>query len=213
MQMNESLAKCSLKRMREPKFLLRAMALSDQALKEHMDKEEDQPDTKYSAPKITYEKLTTYWGERLDPKASHSHSVKKISPFDFANDLVTASQWLHYLSVEQTVKMKPLNELYFSRYLNSVQHFPMLLAGRNIENFDVLAYLTRQVHNRTAFYLLSEERTQDFESLVPTWTGLITKLGSKATKAQLDEIYEDVKVKPEAIDALIEQMRNWSYKS
>jgi hypothetical protein len=213
MQMNESLAKCSLKRMREPKFLLRAMALSDQALKAHMDEEEDQPDTKYTAPKITYEKLTTYWGERLDPKASHSHSVKKISPFDFANDLVTASQWLHALSVEQTAKMKPLDELYFSRYLNSVQHYPMLLAGRNFEDFDALAHLTRQVHNRTAFYLLSEERTQDFESLVPTWTGLITKLGSKATKAQLDEIYEDVKVKPEAIDALIEQMRNWSYKS
>jgi hypothetical protein len=213
MQMNESLAKCSLKRMREPKFLLRAMALSDQALKEHMDAEEDQPDTKFSAPKITYEKLTTYWGERLDPKASHSHLVKKISPFDFADDLVSASQWLHAFSVERTAKNKPLDELYFSRYLNSVQHYPMLLAGRNFEDFDALAHLTRQVHNRTAFYLLSEERTQDFESLVPTWTGLITKLGSKATKAQLDNIYEDVKVKPEAIDALIEQMRNWSYKS
>ena len=213
MNMNESLAKCSLKRMREPKFLLRAMALSDQALKEHMDDDVDQPDTKFTAPKITYEKLTTYWGERLDPKASHSHSVKKISPFDFATDLVTASQWLHALSVEQTTKMKSLDELYFSRYLNSVQHYPMLLAGRNFEDFDALAHLARQVHNRTAFYLLSEERTQDFESLVPTWTGLIAKLGSKATKAQLDEIYEGVRVKPEAIDALIEQMRNWSYKS
>ena len=214
MQMNESLAKCSLKRMREPKFLLRAMALSDQAIKDHMDEENDQPETKYTAPKITYEKLTTYWGERLDPKASHSHAVKKISPFDFSDDLVRASQWLHALSKEQTIKEKPLNELYFSRYLNSVQHYPMLLAGRIFDSFDVLAHLTRQVHNRTAFYLLSEERTQDFESLVPTWTGLITKLGSKATKAQLDEIYEkEIKVKSEAIDALIEQMRNWSYKS
>jgi hypothetical protein len=214
MQMNESLAKCSLKRMREPKFLLRAMALSDQALRDHMSEEEDQPETKYTAPKITYEKLTTYWGERLDPKSSHSHSVKKISPFQFADDLVNASQWLHALSQEQTVKMKALDELYFSRYLNSVQHYPMLLAGRIFEDFDVLAHLTRQVHNRTSFYLLSEERTQDFESLVPTWTGLIAKLGSKATKAQLDEIYEkNVKVSAESIDALIEQMRNWSYKS
>ncbi|CAN2207684.1 Domain of unknown function DUF262 [Candidatus Nanopelagicaceae bacterium] len=214
MQMNESLAQCSLKRMREPKFLLRAMALSDQALKDHMEEESDQPDTKFTAPKITYEKLTTYWGERLDPKASHSHSVKKVSPFDFADDLVNASQWLHALSKEQTVKMKSLTELYFSRYLNSVQHYPMLLAGRNFNDFEVLAHLTRQVHNRTAFYLLSEERTQDFESLVPTWTGLITKLGSKATKSQLDDIYlNDVQVSVEAIDALVEQMRNWSYKS
>lgn len=214
MQMNESLAGCSLKRMREPKFLLRAMALSDQALRDHMSEEEEQPDTKYTAPKITYEKLTTYWGERLDPKTSHSHAVKKISPFHFADDLVSASQWLQALSQEQSIKKKSLNELYFSRYLNSVQHYPMLLAGRVFEDFEVLAHLTRQVHNRTSFYLLSEERTQDFESLVPTWTGLIAKLGSKATKAQLDEIYEkNVKVSSEAIDALIEQMRNWSYKS
>ena len=214
LQMNESLAKCSLKRMREPKFLLRAMALSDQAIKDHMDSESDLPDTKYTAPKITYEKLTTYWGERLDPKSAHSHSVKRIGPLDFSNDLVSASQWLHALSVEQTVKQKSLKELYFSRYLNSVQHFPMLLAGRNITDFDVLAHLTNQVHKRTAFYLLSEERTQDFEALVPTWTGLISKLGQKATKAQLDDIYSSsVQVKEESLDALIEQMRNWSYRS
>jgi len=214
MKMNESLAKCSLKRMREPKFLLRAMALADQALKEHMEEDQDVPNTKFIAPKITYEKLTTYWGERLSPKSSIAHSVKKISPFDFADDLVNASQWLHALSQDQTAKQKSLRELYFSRYLNSVQHYPMLLAGRNIKDFDVMAHLTRQVHNRTSFYLLSEERTQDFESLVPTWTGLITKLGSKATKAQLDDIYaSSVQVKSEAIDSLIEQVRNWSYKS
>jgi hypothetical protein len=59
---------------------------------------------------------------------------------------------------------------------------------------------------------LSEERTQDFESLVPTWTALIAKVGTKATKSDLDEIFDKyVKVSEESLDALIEQMRFWSY--
>jgi len=108
--------------------------------------------------------------------------------------------------------MKKVDELYFSRYLNSVQHYPMLLAGRHIADTAVFTHLARQVHNRTAFYLLSEERTQDFESLVPTWTALISKLDAKTKKEQLDEIYDEyVKVSESAIDALIEQVRNWSY--
>lgn len=214
LQMNESLAKCSLKRMREPKFLLRALALADQDIQEHAVTEAGEPDTKFSAPKITYEKLTTYWGDRLDPKAKKSQLEKKISPFLFADDLVKAGQWLHAFSNESTADMKPLDELYFSRYLNSVQHYPMLLAGREIKDFSVLEHLTKQVHIRTAFYLLSEERTQDFESLVPTWTALIAKVGPKASKNDLNEIYDKyVKVSDEALDALIEQMRNWSYTS
>jgi hypothetical protein len=211
LQMNESLAKCSLKRMREPKYLLRALALADQGIQEHASSDPGEPDTKFSAPKITYEKLTNYWGDKLDPKDTDGKG-KGIDPFKFADDLVTASQWLHALSVESTIKMKKLDELYFSRYLNSVQHYPMLLAGRHIADTAVLTHLVRQVHNRTAFYLLSEERTQDFESLVPTWTALISKLDAKATKEQLDEIYNEyVKVSESAIDALIEQVRNWSY--
>lgn len=212
LQMNESLAKCSLKRMREPKFLLRALALSDQAIQEKSETEGEEPDTKFSAPKITYEKLTTYWGERLDPRVKGTETIKKVDPFVFAEDLVKASQWLHALSTENTLKQKPLDELYFSRYLNSVQHFPMLLAGRDINEYSTFLHLINQVHKRTAFYLLSEERTQDFEALVPTWTALIAKEGAKLTIEKLDEIYESyVKVSPDQIEALIEQMRNWSY--
>lgn len=214
LQMNESLAKCSLKRMREPKFLLRALALADQDIQEHTITDSEDPETKFSAPKITYEKLTNYWGDKLDPKNKEISTEKKISPFSFADDLVKASQWLHAFSNESTIDMKPLDELYFARYLNSVQHYPMLLAGRYIKDLNVLTHLAKQVHIRNAFYLLSEERTQDFESLVPTWTALIAKTGEKATKEQLDEIYEKyVKVSDESLNALIEQMRNWTYNS
>jgi len=212
LQMNESLAKCSLKRMREPKFLLRGLALADQDIQEHSVVDGEEPDTKYSAPKITYEKLTTYWGDKLDPKNKDIPLEKKITPFAFSDDLVKASQWLHAFSNESTIDQNPLDELYFARYLNSVQHYPMLLAGRNIKDLSVLSHLTKQVHVRTAFYLLSEERTQDFESLVPVWTALIAKAGPKASKSDLDEIFgKYVQVSDESISALIEQMRNWSY--
>ena len=170
LQMNESLAKCSLKRMREPKFLLRGLALADQDIQEHSVVDGEEPDTKYSAPKITYEKLTTYWGDKLDPNNKVIPLEKKVTPFAFSDDLVKASQWLHAFSNETTIDEKPLDELYFARYLNSVQHYPMLLAGRGIKDLSVLTHLTKQVHVRTAFYLLSEERTQDFESLVPVWS-------------------------------------------
>jgi hypothetical protein len=212
LKMNESLAKCSLKRMREPKFLLRGLALADQDIQEHSVVDGEEPDTKYSAPKITYEKLTTYWGDKLDPNNKVIPLEKKVTPFAFSDDLVKASQWLHAFSNESTIDEKPLDELYFARYLNSVQHYPMLLAGRGIKDLSVLTHLTKQVHVRTAFYLLSEERTQDFESLVPVWTALIAKAGSKASKSDLDEIFSKyVQVSDESISALIEQMRNWSY--
>jgi hypothetical protein len=215
LEMNESLAKCSVKRMREPKFLLRAIALSDQNVKALATKDDNEPETKFSAPKITYEKLTTYWGDRLDPKKSNNDPLeKKLGPFEFATTLVEAGSWLQAFSVETTPANKNLPELYFSRYLNSVQHYPMLIAARSLKDHDVLRYLTKQVHARTAFYLLSEERTQDYESLVPTWTALIAKAGQNATKETLKEIYEDyVKVGDESMDSLMNQMRNWSYTS
>ncbi len=213
-KMNEALANCSLKRMREPKFLLRALALENQDITSHLTVENDEPDTKKKAPKITYEKLTTYWGERLDSDGVHDHKIKRIDPFDFADLLVESSSWLQKFSVEQSIKGKTLKELYFSRYLGSVQHYPMLLAGRHIQDITVLERLARQVHNRTAFYLLSEERTQDFEAMVPTWTALIAKLGPDATIKDLDDLYNKrIKVSDAEIDALILQMRSWSYKS
>lgn len=211
--MNDNLAKCSLKRMREPKFILRALALADQDLQEYVDVEGGNPDTKYSASKITYERLTSYWGDRLSPR-NQEQEKNKVTAIGFAQQLLSASEFLQAVSIEKTPKQDSLVELYFSRYLNSVQHFPMLLAGKNIENTKVLAHLARQIHNRTAFYLLSEERTQDFESLVPTWTGLIAKAGPKATIDTLNDIYSEyVAVSDEDLDLLVGQMKLWSYKT
>jgi len=213
--MTDSLAKCSMKRMREPKFLLRALALAEQDAikKDYTEVDTSEPSTKMSAPKITYEKLTNYWGDRLDPEGTDGDK-RKIMPLDFASRLQDASIWLEQLSNDKTNDGKLLPELYFAKYLNCVQHFPMLMAARNIEKVETLRHLTRQVHVRTAYYLLSEERTQDYESMVPTWTALIAKAGPKATKSDLDSIFKEyICIPEEKIDALVLQMHGWSYAS
>jgi hypothetical protein len=95
--------------------------------------------------------------------------------------------------------------------MGSVQHFPMVLAANGYP-LEILRHLTRQVHNRTAFYLLSDERTQDFESMVPNWTRDLTRLGTKPTVSKLDEIYESYKIPSDRMDLFLEHVRGWSYK-
>lgn len=72
------------------------------------------------------------------------------------------------------------------KHLGSTQHLPLLLAGCHLEpnSFD---YLSSLVNSRTVAYLLSLERTQDFESLVPIWANKISKLPINASKEQIDE--------------------------
>lgn len=212
LEMSEWLAQCSLKRMKEPKFLLRALALSniDEIEAESLSEHPERIDETYN--KITYEHLTDYWGERLEPNGPNSNKVKKIDPLAFAQELSDSSEFLHSLSIEKNSAGESLRELYFSRFLGSVQHFPILLAGRSISDPNVLKHLVRQVHNRTTYYLLSEERTQAFESMVPLWTKKVASLGATASIADLDEIYtEHITFSVRQLDDLMEQMRLWSY--
>lgn len=205
--MSESINKCTLKRMREPKFLLRALALTNyEALETVAEIVEESSNSK--APKITYNQLTKYWGSRL---IEGPQGEKPLNPTTFANKLVSTGQWLHALSLENTPKQKSLEHLYFSRYMGSVQHFPIVLAGNAFPS-EAMRHLVRQVHNRTAFYLLSDERTQDFESMVPNWTRDLARSGSKVTISRLDEIYDEYKISSERMNAFFENVRLWSYK-
>ena len=203
--MSENLVRASNKRLKEPKLLLRALALERQTLEKQKAKDGVDNPIQYSAPKITYHKLTDYWKEQIG---------NKLDPMDFAKTLESTSADLEALSngLDPRDRRRSLRELYFSRFIGSVQHYPMLLAGRNIEDPDVFRRLVRQVHTRTAYYMLSGERNADFESLVPTWTALIAQLKPDATIEKLDHLYEEyVKVDEKQIDLLIESMAEWRY--
>lgn len=215
MEMTDHISGASLKRLKEPKFLLRALALADAGNLGNAEVDTESSHKTQTAPKITYEGLIKYWGQRLKtPESSQEDLTQKADPIKFAKELEIAGKWLRNLSHERTLSNKPLHDLYFSRFLSSVQHYPVLLAGRNISDLDVLKHLVRQVHNRTAYYLLSEERTQDFEAMIPSWAALISKLGDDVTKDELDEIYElRFKATSEQIEALTVKMRTWNVKS
>lgn len=214
--MRESLVQCSLKRLKEPKFLLRALALSEVREKTLLVERgivEDQPETKIKAEKITYEKLTKFWGDRLNPPKNKPGFAPKLDPVTFSENLVVGARWLHALSRERTINADPLKELYFTRYLKSVQHYPILIAAREISEKQVFLHLVRQVHNRTAFYLLSDESNQDFESMIPKWTSAVAQLGKNATIEKLNEIYQShFAITQLQINLLFEQFSSWNYK-
>lgn len=208
-EMKKNLASSSLTRLREPAYLLRALALI-QVGKESIGSSESES---YKPRKITYNEVTNFWSNRLDPRSADKHSLKHIKAAWLIKELNNSSQWLSSLSYEKSLSIKKayFKDLYFSRFLKIVQHFPILLAGRHLD-FLVFEKLVKQVHARTAFYYLSGEKTQDFEKLIPDWTYEIARLSDQASVQELDKIYSNFKVTPNQFKLLKEVMSSWSYR-
>lgn len=162
--MSATLNDCNVVRLKDPKFLLRALAWGDSG-----------------GQKVTYDQLTKHWSDKLKSGAQNA--------IDLAFDLgVNATHLKNFSDNVKHDKHGDLSGLYFTYNLNSVQQYPLLLAARNIEDKKVFLRAIKQIANRTAFYTLSGERTQVFESLVPRWAQAITTMGSAATIAKLDSL-------------------------
>lgn len=71
------------------------------------------------------------------------------------------------------------------KHLGGTQHLPLLLAGTHLTD-DAFRYLSQLVNARTITYVLSLERTQDFESLVPVWAKKISELQRDASIEQIE---------------------------
>jgi len=206
-EMRSTLSESTLTRLRDPIFLLRALAINRQG-EESIEIEEPLKKGK----KITYNDLTDFWSNRLNP-AKTSPKYKSITSKELVTQLLDGSRWLASLSKEK-YKHKgdvELSDLYFSRYLKTVQHFPLLLAARHLDEqvFDLVA---RQVHARTVFYFLSGERTQEFENLVPEWAFELSSLPNDADKKIVDKIYSNYSITPQGFSDLFQAFSTWSYK-
>ena len=70
-------------------------------------------------------------------------------------------------------------------YFNSVQHMPILLAGRKLKNIEVLMEL---VESRVLLSLYASEGPQNFEKIVPGWAKAIYDLGERNPNASDNEI-------------------------
>lgn len=206
-QMRINLGESSLTRLRDPIFLLRALAVIRQG--EESTKVEEPLKT---GRKITYNELSDFWAERLNPSKASS-KFENISSAQLVEQLLEGSKWLSYLSKEKYPRKGEveIQDLYFSRYLKIVQHYPILLAGKHL-NFEAFSLLAKQVHARTSFYFLSGERTQEFENVVPAWAFDVAALDAGAKESSLRNIYKKYEISEKQFEELYESMSRWSYK-
>jgi hypothetical protein len=185
--MSVILNKCDIRRLHDPKFLLRALAW-----------------TQSGGKKITYDGLTAFWTSFLENTSN--------SPTDFAMDLESDSEHLRQYSTLNHDTHGYLPELYMAKHLKSVQHYPLLLSVRRFTNEKVFKRAIKQIHNRTTFYVLAQERTQTFESIVPQWASELYSLGADASIEKVDKAYSTNALLTGAdFEKLKAEMFSWRY--
>jgi hypothetical protein len=185
--MSVILNKCDIRRLHDPKYLLRALAW-----------------TQSKGRKITYDGLHEFWTAYLEDSANKAT--------DFAMDLESDAEHLRQYSTLHHDIHGYLPQLFMAKHLKSVQHYPLLLAARNYSNEKVFKRAVKQIHNRTTYYVLAQERTQVFESIVPQWASELYSLGSDATIEQVDKAFSTkALLTGNDFDKLKAEMFGWSY--
>lgn len=206
-EMRRSLSQCSLTRLKDPTFLLRSMANIQLG-------NESAVVTKplVKGRKITYNELTRFWTERLDPRKSAADDHLKVDSTWIVKKMKDYSFRLAELSNERGPgKGNRYKDLYFARYLKIVQHFPLLLATSKFQK-DVLQVAVQQIHARTAFYFLSGERTQEFENLVPQWVFDLARLPDDADISAINSVYASYRITDKQFLELHQAVSSWSYR-
>lgn len=104
----------------------------------------------------------------------------------FARTLPVQATYLRSLDQGKTPRGEDTRVTQGSRYFGAVQNYPILLAGAHLskESFEILG---RFVDDRTIVSLLSKERPQDYERLVPAWCLAVRQLPVNATFEQIRE--------------------------
>jgi hypothetical protein len=172
-------------KIKEPKYLLRALAWT------HTDQ------------KITYDKLLKFY---LDEYLLHNDpKLFSESLLESADELVLYSKLNHSTHTD----LLELQEMHIPQYLGSVQHYPLLLAGSKISDSETFSHFLHQVSMRTLFYILSQQRPPEFESIVPRWANRIRHAGVSVSINDLDAIYKEFRPSDELIQQLQNNIINW----
>ena len=140
------------------------------------------------------------WNERL--------VIDNQKALEYAASLPKQAEYLYNLdrgfipiSKDRSAPDKNIN--YGTRYFETVQHFPILLAGSQLEKKPFL-YISQIIEDRTIISLLAKERPQDFERLVPKWSFAVGKLQSNAS---IEEIWHISNFAFLEIDRLLEVVK------
>ena len=168
--MSQTLRQCKNTKLQDPKYLIRAHAWT------------------------TWEKKTTYDDLTDSYKRKYLNDSEEKNPRAFALELEEMALTLKDFSNDLSHRGTPLPLLLPAQFLGSVQHYPVLLAGRNLatKNREAFFSLYHQVSMRTAWYVLAKERPPEFESIIPKWANAIRKEKDNMTLERLEEIYREL---------------------
>jgi len=148
-----------------------------------------------------------FWETRFD-----SDQNKYIR--EFLNTVQVQSKNFSRISSNKYIENNEVNSsLDGADYFKGTQYLPVLLGAAKLQNYD---YLSKLVNFRYLFYILSQERTQDFESMIPKWAYKINALSPDASIEEIDaatKSVQDVLINPASIQNLITKIPSYRYGS
>lgn len=104
---------------------------------------------------------------------------------DFLEDLQNMAKTFSYIAGNKMIDNNEINlDMIGADFFKGTQYLPVLLAGSHLAKYD---YLSELVNGRYLIYILSQERTQDFESMIPRWAKRISELPKSASKKDIED--------------------------
>ena len=190
--MVEKLMSTKKSRLQDPRYLLRSLS--------HI----------YYGAHESYDNLDVFWSKKFEENKKNPDNG--LGAVEFSKKLpVYAGHLKSFVLRENTFKF-PLSDIYLSGELGSVQHYSVLLAGSHFSNKETFALLAKQVNLRTVLYMLSEERTQMFDAMIPNWAAAIKALPATATREELVTVYKKHALPNEGLFSdLRDRMGEWDY--
>ena len=145
-----------------------------------------------------------FWERRFE---SDSQNISK-----FLNSATTESKNFSRIADNKLVNSNSFNQqLEGADFFKGTQYLPVLLAGAKLDNYE---YLSNLVNHRYLFYILSQERTQDFESMIPKWAKKIAVMDSSSSQQEIAEetkSVSDVLISLDEIDVLHQKVLSYRY--
>lgn len=108
----------------------------------------------------------------------------------FLEELKDKATIFSHIAGNKLIENNDLNTIMLpADFFKGTQYLPVLLAGSHLKNYD---FLSEIVNGRYLIYILSQERTQDFESIVPRWAKSISELPRSASQSDIENATKSV---------------------
>jgi hypothetical protein len=148
-------------KLKTPEFFLRNLAIVDKG-------------EKISGEQGVYE----YWQGKFKTDISQLEN--------FLLEIQDKAKVFSKIAGNKLVSVNELNEhMVGADYFKGTQYLPVLLSGSHLRNYK---HLSELVNYRYLIYILAQERTQDFESMVPRWAKAISLLSKDASLEKINQV-------------------------